>query len=146
MSHLLDTNILLRLAQKTHVMHPVARRALISLRKQGEGLCIVPQNIIEFWVVATRPIANNGLGVSIGEAARATKKLRRLFKLVPDSSAIFVQWESLVLQYQVSGKQAHDARLVAAMTTHDTTRVLTFNTDDIKRFSGITAVDPTGVN
>ncbi len=38
------------------------------------------------------------------------------------------------------GKQAHDTRLVAAMIAHEMTHILTFNTDDFKRFSEITAV------
>ena len=59
-----------------------------------------------------------------------------------DSDAIFPEWERLVLQYRVSGKQAHDARLVAAMNVHNLTQLLTFNTSDFKRFTGITAVNP----
>jgi predicted nucleic acid-binding protein len=150
MSYLIDTNVLLRLAQKKHPMRPDARRALVTLRKQGEELCIFPQNIIEFWAVATRPLANNGLGLTVDEAAvdeaaREIKKLKRLFKLLPDTPAIFTEWEKLVIQHQVLGKPTHDARLVAAMTTHKIARILTFNTDDFKRFSNITAVDPANV-
>jgi predicted nucleic acid-binding protein len=99
MSYLIDTNVLLRLAQKKHPMRPDARRALVTLRKQGEELCIIPQNIIEFWAVATRPVANNGLGLTVDEAAREIKKLKRLFKLLPDTPAIF---------YRV-GKTCHSA-------------------------------------
>src|ERR1041385_2410537 len=118
MSYLVDTNVLLRLVQKNHPMRPAARRALITLRRQGEELCITPQNIIEFWAVATRPIANNGLGLSADEAAREVRKLRRIFALRPDAPAVFAEWEGLVAQHQVMGKQAHDARLVAVMKAH----------------------------
>jgi predicted nucleic-acid-binding protein len=61
MSYLVDTNILLRSVQETHSMHEVAVQAVKSLFEQSEMLCILPQNLIEFWVVATRPIAMNGL-------------------------------------------------------------------------------------
>ncbi len=145
MSYLVDTNVLLRYAQKSHMMRPDARRALVTLRKQAEELCIIPQNIIEFWAVATRPLANNGLGLIVDEAARETKKLKRIFKLLPDAPAIFAEWEQLVIRHQVTGKPTHDARLVAAMMAHQITHILTFNTDDFKRFSGITAVNPTSV-
>jgi predicted nucleic acid-binding protein len=40
----------------------------------------------------------------------------------------------------VSGKQAHDARIVAAMKVHGVTHLLTFNTDDFKRYTDIAAV------
>ena len=145
MSYLVDTNVLLRYAQKSHTMRPDARRALLTLRKQAEELCIIPQNIIKFWAVATRPLANNGLGLTVDEAARETKKLKRIFKLLPDAPAIFAEWEQLVIRHQVTGKPTHDARLVAAMMAHHLTHILTFNTDDFKRFSGITAVHPTSV-
>ncbi len=145
MSYLVDTNVLLRYAQKSHMMRPDARRALLTLRKQAEELCIIPQNIIEFWAVATRPLANNGLGLTVDEAARETKKLKRIFKLLPDAPAIFAEWEQLVIRHQVTGKPTHDARLVAAMMAHQITHILTFNTDDFKRFSGITVVNPTSV-
>ncbi len=145
MSYLVDTNVLLRYAQKSHMMRPDARRALVTLRKQAEELCIIPQNIIEFWAVATRPLANNGLGLIVDEAARETKKLKRIFKLLPDAPAIFAEWEQLVIRHQVTGKPTHDTRLVAAMMAHHLTHILTFNTDDFKRFSGITVVNPTSV-
>ena len=138
-------NVLLRLIQKSSPLHADARRAVLTLRKQGEELCVIPQNLIEFWAVATRPVADNGLGLSIEQAARELRKLKRFFRLQPDTPTIFSEWENLVTQHQVSGKQAHDTRLVAAMNAHNLTRILTFNTADFKRFSGITAVDPASV-
>jgi hypothetical protein len=67
MKYLVDSNILLRLVQKNSPMHPDARKAIFMLRKEGALLCIIPQNLIEFWAVATRPISSNGLGLSIDE-------------------------------------------------------------------------------
>lgn len=46
------------------------------------------------------------------------------------------------MQYQVSGKKANDARLVAAMRVHGLQRIVTFNTDDFRRFPEIQAIDP----
>ena len=106
---------------------------------------MTPQNLIEFWAAATRPLAENGLGLTVDEAAREIKKLKRIFKLLSDLPAVFAEWEKLVIQYRVAGKPTHDARLVAAMMTHNLTHILTFNTSDFKRFLGITAVDPTSV-
>jgi predicted nucleic acid-binding protein len=40
------------------------------------------------------------------------------------------------------GKKSHDARLVAAMITHNIDNILTFNTDDFLRYSEIIPVDP----
>jgi hypothetical protein len=41
-----------------------------------------------------------------------------MFLLLPDTPAIYPAWEALVIQHKVSGKPAHDARLVAAMQVH----------------------------
>jgi hypothetical protein len=54
MNVLLDTNILTRLAQHAHPMHAAARDAVAALQRAGETLRLVPQNLYEFWVVATR--------------------------------------------------------------------------------------------
>src|SRR6266550_1655260 len=134
MSYLIDTNVLVRLAQQKNPDQREARRALRVLRRHPEFLGIIPQNLIEFWAVATRPAANNGLDLTVDDAARQISKLKALFTLLPDSSDVFYEWERLVLHYQVSGKQVHDARLVAAMTVHKLTHILTFNTKDFKRY------------
>jgi len=70
MSVALDTNILTRAAQPAHPSHNQTLDALAVLKRQGEDLCIVPQNLYEFWVVATRPVAANGLAMSIARLKR----------------------------------------------------------------------------
>ena len=142
MSFAVDTNVLLRSIDNGHTAQPIAQKGLLALRERGEVLSIFPQNLIEFWSVATRPVINNGLGFSIAKTEDEIISLKALFALQPDTSEIFSEWEKIVLQYQVSGKQAHDARLVAAMRVHNLTHLLTFNITDFKRFTTITAVSP----
>jgi len=141
-SFAVDTNVLLRSIDDEHVAQPIAKNALFALRDRGEILSIFPQNLIEFWAVATRSVTNNGLGLSIASPEEDIASLKTLFALLPDTPKIFSEWERIVLQYRVSGKQAHDARLVAAMRVHKLTHLLTFNTGDFKRFTAITAVTP----
>ncbi len=142
MSFAVNTNVLLRSISDGHVAQPVAKNGLFALRDRGETLSIFPQNLIEFWAVATRPVANNGLGLSIAQPEQEIVSLKTLFALLPDTAEIFFEWEKIVLKYRVSGKQAHDARLVAAMTVHNLTHLLAFNSTDFNRFSTITAVSP----
>ena len=71
--------------------------------------------------------------------------LKKLFVVLADTDAILAEWERLVVRYRVIGKQAHDARLVAAMLVHQVTHLLTFNSDDFKRFTEITVVNPQNV-
>ena len=146
MSYLLDTNILGRLIQKNHPMHPETVAAVRKLRKNEETLCIIPQNLIEFWVVATRPATSNGLGLTVDEAVKEVRKFKRLFSLQLDAPSIYARWERLVKHHKVMGKTGHDTHLVAAMLTHNLTHLLTFNTADFKRYSDcITVIAPKDV-
>jgi hypothetical protein len=53
---LADTNVLLRVQNPANGQYLVAERALSELRLRGDLLCIAPQNLVEFWAVATRAI------------------------------------------------------------------------------------------
>lgn len=117
-------------------------RVVRFLLARGDELFVIAQNLIEFWAVATRPIANNGLGLTIAQATQELTKLKALFAILPDTADILPEWEQLVVKHQVLGKQVYDARLVAAMRVHNLTHLLTFNIDDFKRFAVITAVNP----
>jgi predicted nucleic acid-binding protein len=142
MNYLVDTNVLLRSVQDTHPMYKFSVEAIKILLEEGHILCIIPQNLIEFWVVATRPIEVNGLGLSVVDALKELEELKNCFVLLPDTELIFPIWESLINKYKITGKPAHDVRLVAAMIAHNLTHLLTFNTSDFHRFSEITVLDP----
>ncbi|MGA2687513.1 MAG: PIN domain-containing protein [Candidatus Korobacteraceae bacterium] len=142
MAVLLDTNILLRLLQPHHPHCPIAERALVTLRGRGEVLHLAAQNLVEFWAAITRPVDENGLGLITKQAMAEDDALKRLFILLPEVP-IQEEWERLVVVYRVSGKNTHDARLVAAMITHRVGSVLTFNVQDFTRYREITAIDPT---
>jgi predicted nucleic acid-binding protein len=142
MNTLLDTNILTRAAQPGHSMYQLAVDAVAEVRRQGDTLCIVPQNLYEFWVVCTRPTAQNGLGMLSTQAQAELTQLKALFSLLDDTPAIYPQWEQLVTQYQVHGKNAHDAHQVAAMMVHGLSRLLTFNVGDFQRYSFLTVLEP----
>ena len=72
-------------------------------------------------------------------------RVKSMFILLPDTAAIYPVWERLVSQYQVSGKAAHDARLVAAMQVHALTAILTFDKSGFSRYPGIQVVHPADV-
>lgn len=146
MIYLIDTNVLLRSIQQADPMHADAKRASATLTRQDQQLSIVAQNLIEFWAVATRPTVNNGLALSIDQTAQHIATFRRVFTLLTETPDIFLEWERLVDQHKVIGRQVHDARLVAAMKVHNVTHLLTFNTDDFKRYDEITVVNPQQVN
>lgn len=147
MIYLADTNVLLRFADRTHPVHATVRAAVRKLRTIGHSVRATPQNFVEFWNVATRPIEKNGFGLMPANTDRLLDLVERLFPLLPDSPAVYTEWRRLVVSFGVSGVQVHDARIVATMIVHGVTHVLTFNKADFVRYetSGIVAVDPTTV-
>jgi len=142
--YLADTNVLLRFADRRHPLHVKVRAVVRTLRTEGHSLRATPQNCVEFWNVATRPTDKNGFGLLPTDADRLLRLVERLFPVLPDSPAVYPQWRQLVVLCDVSGVQVHDARLVAAMTVHSVTHILTFNVTDFMRYAplGIVAVDP----
>jgi len=142
---LIDSNILVFGANPSSPFHQDSVAAPSNLRQRGGLPCIFPQNLYEFWAVATRPINVRGLGMGTAQAQAELTRIKSLFRFLPDTPAIYPAWETLVVQHAVSGKKAHDARIVAAMKVHGLTHLLTFNGDDFKRFRDITVIEPKNV-
>ena len=77
-----DTNLLLRSLNSDDPHYGAAASALAKLRLRTE-LCIAPQNLIEFWAVATRPRKLNGLGMTTAEAETEITGIRHYFGCRP---------------------------------------------------------------
>ncbi len=143
---LVDTNVLVAVVEPRHPQHAQAVDALRTLRHAGDDLAIVPQIHYEFWVVASRPVENNGLGMTTAEAEAELQRLGPpLFRFLRDERAIYDPWRELVNLHDVVGKHAHDARLVAAMQRHHLTHLLTFNLTDFRKFSDLRLLDPNSI-
>jgi predicted nucleic acid-binding protein len=142
MSTLVDTTILTRSVYKADPLHQLAVDAVDALRQQGEQLCLVPQNVYELWVVCTRPAAQNGLGMTPAQVEAELTRLEQLFIVLEDTPDLFREWRRVVTQYQVCGKNGHDARLVAAMHVQQVGRILTFNIQDFQRYQSIIVLSP----
>jgi predicted nucleic acid-binding protein len=80
--------------------------------------------------------------MSAAEAQAELTAIKRLFRFLRDERAVYPEWEQLVTTLDVKGKQAHDARLVAAMNRHGLKYLLTFNTGDFARYPSVTALAP----
>jgi len=144
-SFLVDTNIILRMAQPGHPMCADALNALNVLQHREEQFYLTSQNLIEFWRTCTRPIDSNGLGLTVIQTDAELLRLENLFSILPDTAEIYTEWRRLVVAYSVMGVNVHDARLVAVMLVNGLTHILTFNTRDFTRYSEITAIHPTAI-
>ena len=145
MDILTDTNLLVGSIHREEDTNHESVRALRALQVRGDRICVVPQNLYELWAVATRPLANNGLGMTPVEAYRVIGQIENLYALLRDPPQLFDVWRQIVFSYGVSGKKAHDARLVAAMAVHGITQILTYNAGDFTRYAGINVIRPSSL-
>jgi predicted nucleic acid-binding protein len=141
-AHLVDTNILLRIARRGDPDYAIVDAAPATLAEARCVLNYTHQNIAEFWNVATRPLDKNGFGLTVTDVDREIRVIEKGMVLLPDSEAVYHEWRRLVVAHAVSGVKVHDARLAAAMRVHGVTHLLTLNVDDFKRYTHITAVHP----
>lgn len=140
--YLLDTNILLRAADTSSANHFLANEAIKKIAIDGNECVINSQVLVEFWVVAIRPINVNGLGWNTPKIRDYVNDLFENFRLIPETPDIFTNWLQLVTDYDIKGKRTHDIRLLAVMTSHNITHLLTFNPDDFILVPNITIVQP----
>lgn len=139
MAFLVDTPVLLRLANTDDSRHLLVSHAVAELHRRGEILHVTAQNLIEFRNAATRPVAANGLGLSLDAVEEQATKFESMFPLLAETPDVFPAWKTLVHSAGVIGKQVHDARLAAVCHVHSVTHVLTFN---VRHFTRLAAFEP----
>ena len=145
MAVLVDTNVLIFSIQHGHPWQEASIRAIQTLLAEGEIVCVLPQNIAEFWNVGTRPTDKNGLGLRSLETEERLRHLDRILTVLYDNPACYLQWRKFVVQHDVKGIQVHAARIAAAMQVHDVSRILTYNPRDFVRYGDIASVRPDAI-
>jgi predicted nucleic acid-binding protein len=142
MDVLADTNIIVRRINRYDVQHKETRTALKVLGEQGHRVCIVPQNGIECWNVATRPLDRNGLGLLPSHVERILARIEDAFHMLPERAEVYSEWKKLVALHAVSGLKVYDTRLVASAFVYGIAALLTYNGDDFRRYPGIKLLHP----
>lgn len=143
MIYLVDTGVLLRLANRLDPAHEAVRNCLRNLRSEGARFAVAPQAIAEFWNVSTRPSsARGGYGLSVTDTERRLRVIERICDVIPDSPNLYPVWRQLVVTHAVKGVQVHDARLVAWMKTQAIDQIITFNVADFTRYTDLVITNP----
>ena len=124
---------------------PLLKNALTRLVIDGDKLVLVPQVLVELWVVATRPLEANGFGWDANRVSSVIGILRTQFELLDEIPSAFELWLKLVRENNILGKRAHDARLAAMAIAHGVFHILTLNTDDFVGLPEITPLHPLSV-
>jgi predicted nucleic acid-binding protein len=139
---LLDTSILLRLRDADSPFHSICVQAIERLQDGTNELYISAQIMIEYWVVATRPREVNGFGLDPADVDGDLVDFEHGFRVLPEVPDVAERWRSLVREYSVRGRPAHDTRLVALMLAHEVNHILTLNPADFARYAEITVLQP----
>jgi predicted nucleic acid-binding protein len=137
----LDTNVLIYLVRPRSPFHATAVEKLRALDQAARTTWISPQILREYLAVATRqqgPIA----AVAMQEALRDIERFRTTFEVTQESPAEFRRLLELLAKVPASGKQVHDANLVATMLENGFRHLLTFNQRDFRRFTNIIELEP----
>lgn len=82
----------------------------------------------------------------MAEAAKELAAVNDLFRLLFYTREVMQVWQRIVTAHGVSGKQTHDAHLVAIMQVNTVGNILTFNDGDFRRFPEIQVLNPAEVS
>lgn len=130
----LDTNVLLAATDEGRPEHRRAVEALNAWPSAGLVLYTTGQILREYLVVATRSENVNGLGISRPDAVANVRALRARLQLLAEDTKVADRLLGLLDEIDCTGKQVHDANVVATMLVHGVDTVVTSNVDDFSRF------------
>ena len=138
---LVDTNVLIYHQIALSPFHAAARSQLHDLAAAGNPLWLSRQILREYLAAMSRPgTLTPSLPMTTLIADVQTFESR--FLIAEDGSAVTVHLLSLLASISCSGKQVHDANIVATMLSHGIPRLLTHNVADFSRFAGVITVVP----
>jgi predicted nucleic acid-binding protein len=132
---MLDTNILLTATNESRAGHEQALDVINGWPAQGTTLYTSGQIIREYLSVATRPAALNGLGLTVPDALDNARAFRSRMLFLAEDAKVADRLAELLEESKSSGKQVHDANVVATMLVHGVDLVVTLNTGDFARFA-----------
>jgi predicted nucleic acid-binding protein len=112
----------------------------------GVDSCFIDTNILtqvlrEYLSVATRSVSHRKT-IPWNKIRKNYIWFQRAFKVLPEDIATAKKLDELVQKYRVSGKQVHDANIVATMVVHGIQSILTHNMNDFKRYEGLIKIVP----
>lgn len=130
----LDTDVLLAASDTGRAEYVSARAALDEWPAVGTTLYTSGQILREYLSVATRPANRNGLGLSQTDAVGNVRALQGRLRMLAENEKVTSRLLKLLDNVECTGKQVHDANIVATMLAHGVDTLVTINIDDFTRF------------
>jgi len=134
-----DTNVLVYANVIETPLHEQALAAINAAHQAGRTIWISRQVIREYLVTMTRPQAFENL-----PKARVLEQIDQFvdrFQVADDTAAVTEQLVKLMGDFQIGGKQIHDANIVATMQAYAIPALLTHNTKDFERFGEVIRIE-----
>ncbi len=135
---MVDTNVFLAATDRSQEAHD---RALNFLNTDTRRLALTAQIVREYLAVATRPVEANGLGLSGSHASANVEQFLSDIELLPEDMATSRTVMQMVGSDLATGKQVHDANIVAVALAHNADTIVTDNTAHFLRFSDLIAIE-----
>ena len=136
-----DTNVLVYATRPSAAQHASAQASLARLEGEGSSLWVSAQVLREYLAAVTRPQAT-APALPMATAITDVRRFRAAFDVAEERPNVLHRLLHLLTTYSSSGRQVHDANIVATMLEHSIRRLLTFNAGDFRRFAGIIDIEP----
>lgn len=137
-----DTNVLLAASDADREAHSACLDLVKSAMSGGVSLFVSGQVIREYLVVATRPISENGLGMTVKDALSNVAEFRKCIQVLDENTQVAQRLLQLIRKHEWKGKRIHDANIVATMLEHGLARLVTLNGKHFERIEGVSVVEP----
>jgi predicted nucleic acid-binding protein len=135
-----DTTILVYATQSTSPLHVRARQRIDEIAQAGATLWISRQIVREFVAAATR-VAPGLSPLPLADALSLAQVFLERFQVAEDSAQVLEECLRIVRATGTSGRQVHDANIVATMKVAGISTLLTHNASDFQRFSAEITVE-----
>lgn len=133
-----DTNVLLAATDRSRAAHESATR---FLNDDTRRLALTPQIVREYLAVTTRPAEVNGFGLSGADAVANMEQFLDDMELLPEDVSATRRLMDLIGEHSASGKQVHDANVVAVALARQASVIVTDNTRHFSRFADLIDVE-----
>ncbi len=143
---LVDTNVLVNSLYQGAEHFGPSRALLESAKNANAGLCLLPQNVAEFYAATTSAKRVSEPKTS-EEALVAIEQMLALpgIELLPVPADVIDRLLSLVRSNPFTGLRVYDLHLVAAMLGNGVARIYTFNTRDFEPVSELEVLTPRAI-
>ena len=139
-SILIDTNVLVFATIPTSPFHLAAITALHRVAQAKNDAWISRQVLREYLVQLTRPgVLPTQLAGRL--AAKQASALMSLYRVADETVQVTTELLALIGNGLASGKQVHDANIVATCLANGIPRLLTHNVADFKRYNALLTIE-----